>query len=241
MQPKEKKPLVLLFAWFQSNPKHLEKFCILYTNLGFDVLVITVELMKLLRPEKGSQIVAGDILKFLEQNDFYKSILLHGFSMGGYIWGECLVKTRDHVSKYEPLIGRIKGQVWDSMTGSKEIPVGKAKAFFPNNLLLQETVRQLSVFFLDAFYNFSTKHYEKAENYFHQKPVAVPTLLIFSKTDSVGTALKSLTIADDFEALNIRVKRKCFDDSPHVGHFHKHKEEYTEELIKHLKLCKLLS
>lgn len=230
---------MLLYAWLQSNPKHVEKFCDLYANLGFDVLVVRVKFWQVLHPVKGSQLLAKDTLKFLTSNDIYESILLHGFSIGGYLWGECLVQIHEDAAKYESLINRIKGQIWDSMTGSKEIPVGQSKALFPNNLFLQSMARQLSGFCLKTFYNFATKHYHRSENHFHQKAIKVPALLIFSKTDPIGTELKSLTIADDFEALNIKVTRKCFDDSPHVSHFLKHRSEYTKAIVQHLELCNL--
>lgn len=240
VQPTNSKSLVLMFSWLQPNPKPLEQFSAFYVNLGFDVLVVTVEMMQLLRPVHGTHLIAGDILKFMATNESYKSILLHGFSVGGYMWGECLVQINDNAPKYEPLVNRIKGQVWDSMTGSKEISVGQARAI-TKNLFVQKAVVQFSNFYLRALHNVSTKHYLKAENIFNEKALVVPALLFFSKTDPIGTEQKSLNIIKALEALNIKVTQKCFEDSPHVGHFKKYKEEYTTALIEHLKLCNLIT
>lgn len=34
------------------------------------------------------QLVAGDLLKLMAANDNDHPLMLHGFSVGGYIWGE---------------------------------------------------------------------------------------------------------------------------------------------------------
>lgn len=229
-----------MFSWLHANPKKLEQFGEFYTKLGFDVLLVTVDMRELLFPVSGSQKIAGDALKFLTVNKHYDSILLHGFSMGGYMWGECLVQIEKDPSKYEAFTRRVKGQIWDSMTGSKEIPIGQSRAIFPNNLFMQKVIRLLASFYLFSFYQVSTKHYKKAENYFNVKPLLVPALLMHSDTDQVATTEKSQSIFEDFQKLNIKTTKICFENSPHVGHFKTYKEAYTKAVIEHLKLCKLL-
>ena len=88
------------------------------------------------------QLIAGDILKFLHLNECYQQCLLHGFSVGGYLWAEVLVKMSHDQNKYQPVIDRIVGQIWDSAVDVREIPVGFPRAVFPKNLVLQATVEK---------------------------------------------------------------------------------------------------
>lgn len=236
------KPLLLMFPWLFAKPKHTEKFCSLYTDvLGFDILLVHVNLNQLLLPAIGSQLIALDVLKFLSNNDNYDQILIHGFSVGGYMFGECLVQMNADSVKYAPVINRIKSQVWDSLTGRKEIPIAFGKNFFPQNQKMQENVRKITTFYNSFFYNVATKHYIRSEDYFHFNALQVPALMFYSDTDVIGTKEKNETIANDFESRNIVVTRKCFEASPHVSHYQHHREEYVDCLMNHLASCNLLS
>lgn len=86
------------------------------------------------------------MLTFLKQNESYQQILLHGFSVGGYMWGEVLdLMERDQKSKENKYIGisdRIIGQVWDSIADVNEIPIGFPRAVFPKNMMLQTMLRK---------------------------------------------------------------------------------------------------
>lgn len=42
------------------------------------------------------QLVAADLLNFMQSNCTFNPLLLHGFSVGGYLWGEvCLIASKD--------------------------------------------------------------------------------------------------------------------------------------------------
>lgn len=88
------------------------------------------------------QLVAADLVKFLENNNRYSPILLHGFSVGGYVWGECMVHMSRDTERYKLILDRICGQIWDSAADITEIPVGVPKALFDNNYTLQKALRQ---------------------------------------------------------------------------------------------------
>lgn len=45
-------------------------------------------------------------------------------------------------TKYENVVKRITGQVWDSAVDVNELPIGTPKAVFPNNMLLQNMLRK---------------------------------------------------------------------------------------------------
>lgn len=232
------KTLALVLPWLQSKQQHFEKYCSIYTNLGFDVLVVQIDILQLMRPEKGSQILAADVVKFLNSNDHYENILVHGFSVGGYLWSECLIHLNAHKS-FKSISSRIKGQVWDSVTGLKEIPIGISKSVFSEGLM-ENLLRKSVEYYLKFFYENATKYYVRAENFFNDSPVKAPALIYSSKADPIGTETKANEIAESFKQQNIDLSLKCFEDSPHVQHYQKYKEEYLKYLHDHLKKCNLI-
>lgn len=87
--------------------------------------------------------IAADFVKFLENNNRYSPILLHGFSVGAYVWSESMVLMSRDTERYKSILDRICGQIWDSAADISEIPMGVPKALFRNNYTLQKTLRQL--------------------------------------------------------------------------------------------------
>lgn len=136
------KPLLVLLSWLLAKKKHVEKYAQLYLDQGFEVLHVSITPWQLLWPVKGSQIVAADVVKFLEQNVTYHPLVLHGFSVGGYVWGECLVHMARNMERYKSVINRIEAQVWDSAADITEIPEGVPFAMFPKNKAMQQTLRK---------------------------------------------------------------------------------------------------
>lgn len=88
------------------------------------------------------QLVAADLLTFLKQNESYQQILLHGFSVGAYMWGEALDLIESNRDKYNNITDRIVGQVWDSIADVSQIVIGFPRAVFPKNLVLQSMLQK---------------------------------------------------------------------------------------------------
>lgn len=88
------------------------------------------------------QPITASVLSFLESNEFYDQIVIHGFSVGGYMFGEVLDLINKDPKRYEKVVNRIMGQVWDSAVDVSDMATGTAKAAFPNNQLLQNMLRK---------------------------------------------------------------------------------------------------
>lgn len=82
------------------------------------------------------------MLKYLERNQAHKPIVLHGFSVGGYLWGEAMVQIVQDEQRYKSITDRVVGQVWDSVAEITEITVGVPRAMFPRNPTMQYALRQ---------------------------------------------------------------------------------------------------
>lgn len=93
-------------------------------------------------PTKGTQLVAADVVKFLANNVSTKNpVLLHGFSVGGYFWGECMVHMSRDIERYRHVLDNIQGQVWDSAVELSELTIGVPKAVFPKNDTLERALK----------------------------------------------------------------------------------------------------
>lgn len=75
--------------------------------------------------------------EFLRSNYQFTPIIYHGFSVGGYLWGEVLRLCADKHPKYQPVTERIRGQILDSGVDVTEIPTAFPAAVFPEKPFLK--------------------------------------------------------------------------------------------------------
>ncbi|XP_055592399.1 transmembrane protein 53-A-like isoform X2 [Uranotaenia lowii] len=229
------KPTVFIISWLAAKQKHLQKYAKIYIDQGFDVIVAQITPWQLLWPMKGSQLVAAEIVKFLKNNEFKNGLIIHGFSVAGYVWGECLVHIARDLNQYQVVLDRVKGQIWDSAADITEISVGVPTALFPRNPTLQNALRKYMLYHMKAFHEPATSHYIRSSQMFHTNLLRCPALFLVSKTDPVGTELANGRVRDSWESSGVKCTFKVWDRSPHVGHFQRHPEEYVECVFAHLR------
>jgi len=233
-QPSPPRPLVVMLAWMLAKKKHINKYCEFYVRRGCDVLTVNITPWQLLWPVSGSQVVAGEVLRFLHVDAGCKPLILHGFSVGGYVWGEVMVKMNQERERYKHIVDRIIGQTWDSAADVTELQVGLPLAVFPRNPILRMALGKYIAYHLKAFDEEATSHYIRSSQMFHTTLVHRPALLLLSKTDPVGSLSSNLRLKDTWESMGMKVNWKCWDDSKHVSHYLKYKDEYIEILEKFL-------
>lgn len=170
----------------------------------------------------------------MEHNHQKTPILIHGFSVGAYVWAECLVHFSRDTQRYGSVLDRICGQVWDSAADITEIPIGFPKAVFPNQARLQRTLSNYIQYHMRRFHEVATQHYIRASQMFHHNIVRTPALMFVSHDDPVGSVSSNDSVRQDWLALDIECTWKCWDHSEHVCHYMRHKEEYRETLFAHL-------
>ncbi|XP_054930768.2 uncharacterized protein l(2)k09913 isoform X3 [Dermacentor andersoni] len=104
-------PLTVLLAWMNAKDKHLQHYHDFYLQLGFDVLTVRTLPLQLAFPTSGAQVVAKRLLDFLVNHPNYSRLVVHGFSVGGYQFGEVLVKIRKAGGDYNGVLPRFKAQL----------------------------------------------------------------------------------------------------------------------------------
>lgn len=147
--------------------------------------------------------------------------MVHGFSVGGYVWAEALVQIEAERHRYQHIFDRIAGQVWDSLADITEISEGFPFAVFPKNKVLQGALKQYIlyvIFFLTGliilliyryhlktFDKVATCHYVRASQMFHTNIVRAPALFFLSKTDPIGSERSNLRARENWESMGIQV------------------------------------
>ncbi|XP_050687710.1 uncharacterized protein LOC126981073 isoform X1 [Eriocheir sinensis] len=224
------RPLTLLFCWLMAKERHVRKYAQFYTNMGIDVLKVRISPFDLLRPTKGSQVAAEQVLEFLHANPTHSPLLVHGLSVGGYLFMEVLNKIDDDMEKHGHLLNRFVGQIWDSGVDIYGIPDGVPRAI-TNNVSLQRNIKKYLLWHLKVNYNTATVHYERASRKMHENFLGVPGLFFFSNNDPVSTPEMNALVYKKWEANNIPVYTRCWKDSVHVSHYLKHRKEYEAEVV----------
>ncbi|XP_019766152.1 transmembrane protein 53 isoform X2 [Dendroctonus ponderosae] len=232
-------PLVVLIAWMMAKKKHTQKYADIWLQKGFDVLCVTVNPWQFLWPVTGTQVVAADILKFLEQNKSYSQMMLHGFSVGGYLWGEVMVQMAHEKERYQQVLDRFAGQVWDSAADVTEIHKGVPPAVFPRNKVMANALSKYIIYHMKTFDKVATRHYVRSSQMFHTNMVRAPALFLLSKTDPIGAERSNQRVRENWESMGMKVDWKVFEKSPHVGHFRKYPKEYVAQIYGFLDAVKM--
>jgi len=234
------RPLSVILSWLMSERKHILKYAQFYLDKGFDVLTVRITPGQLFWPTTGSQVVARDLLNIMSESTLYRPLMIHGFSVGGYLWGEVLNIMNQNPQKYQPLIEQISGQIWDSVVDIEGIPVGAPKAIFPTNTVLRKSLEMYIKGHMAAFHNTATKHYLQSSRCYHNSIVRAPSLFLCSLDDPVGAVSGIRKVADNWNAMGMKVYIKAWESSPHVSHLHHHPEEYKQEMRAFLEMLGLV-
>lgn len=226
--------MVVLYGWLLAKSKHLEKFGDLYNRHGADVITVKPNVAEVLRPKKAEELALKILDTLQSSSNQHKPILIHGFSVGGYFYGQTLHKIVTE-PKYASVKDRIIGQIFDSPVDIDNIPYGVSNAA-TDNRLLKNTLK----FSIDSYLNLTRKYtmdkFLARSKLFFNNPVHSPALFLFSNDDPVALPEAcERCVAQWKDELGMDVTSKKWDSSPHVSHFYKHQEEYTSLLVEFLK------
>jgi hypothetical protein len=236
---KSSRPLVVFFAWMLAKEPHLEKYRNLYFKRGFDVLTVKTSPLELLLPRRGSQVVAKNVMNFVnEVYDQYSEIVIHAFSVGGYQFGEVLVQLERNDKILAKLVRTVKGLIVDSVADMEAIPVGLSRAVTTNSVL-RVIFKNLIAMHMKVFNSVATVHYRASSEAYKNNAIRCPSLIICSNKDIVGNPEANRKVMERWHQKNIDVQWKCFEKSRHVGHYQTYPEEYNKEIDSFLKKINL--
>ncbi|XP_035520190.1 transmembrane protein 53 [Morone saxatilis] len=232
--PEEQKPVMLMLPWLGSRPQALAKYCEIYFRTGFDVLVVESEVQEFLWPRWGME-HGKRLLELLQSERFVsRPLLVHAFSIGGYTFSQLLVHVSQDTQKYQALIQRIKGQVFDSLVvGSLEnMAIGLGKTVFPR---WETLVKQISLLYFGIFRRQTVDYFNKGIEVFWNTPVTAPALFFFCENDAMSDPRAMEEVIDIWRKRGMDITAKKWEDSTHAGHLKRHRQDYltTLEMFLH--------
>jgi len=223
------RPIVLIYAWLVAKSKHIHKFGDFYLSKGFDVLHIKVGARQILWPPVAQSVVS-QIIDFVNSpTRKSQPILVHGFSVGGYLYGETLVRICEDAALKASMTKRVKGQVFDSPVDFEGVPrgVGKAVTSVPPAQIAIKTTLEA---YMALFKTQVTEHYKRSSQAFHDNPLITPSLVFYSKADPIGIPGPIEDVIRCWKETGAPVWTRWWADTPHVGHYLRDPITYTAEL-----------
>ena len=176
-----------------------------------------------------------NVLDTLAADKSNRPLLVHGFSVGGYVFGELLVKLLQNPEKYTTIPSRFQGLIFDSPVDMNGIPIGVSRAATENPIY-----RQLIHSALDMYLKFpNTKHYMRSADVFKRNVFEIPSLLMYSRSDPVVEPEKIETIASQWREKGVICHTKFWNEAPHVSIFMKYPDEYTKAVVSFIRQCGL--
>ncbi|KAK2142607.1 hypothetical protein LSH36_934g02020 [Paralvinella palmiformis] len=235
----QSRPLILIYSWLVAKARHMHKYGDFYLKKGWDVLHVKVDPLQLMLPSSAQRVV-GQVLEFTQDDKRLKQpILVHGFSVGGYLWGETLVKILSDESLIANLRHRIHGQIMDSPVSFHGIPFGVSQAV-TDVRLLQNIVEGTISSYLSLTKNITMKYYVRSQETFEENVMHTPSMFLFSKADVIGRHRVIEECIEKMKRKGIAVYSKCWEDSRHVSHFQRHPVEYIDMMTYFLQRIKFL-
>jgi len=207
----------------------VKKYAQFYLDQGFDVLTVRITPWQLLLPARVEPIIRNEVLPTLITSDHERK-LIHGFSVGGYVFARMLKHMEDNPRACRHLLTTFKGQVWDSVVDVNGVSIGVSKSVFMNSPLLQKGLQNYIDFHMDAFYNYATKYYFDAHESFYYKPLKAPALFLASEIDQISTMDVIQEVQKEWAKVGIRSDQKTWSNTGHVGHMKAYPTEYKEVL-----------
>lgn len=230
--------LVVLMSWLEAKEKHIEKYRQFYLDRGFDVLNVKTSPLDLLLPNVGAKKISQDFVRFLVEKQ-YSDVVLHGFSVGGYMFGQVLLDIdKEEEQVRENLLQSIRGLVFDSLVPFEGTCVGVANSVTANPLAAKILENMLKLY-LKLGHGIATKHYLTSSEKVWGGPLKCPSLFLLSKDDRISDYRIVERLAEVWAKLGIETQMLLVDSAPHVQIFNKHHDAYVEKVesfLKHIKV-----
>lgn len=230
--------LVVLMSWLEAKEKHIEKYRQFYLDRGFDVLNVKTSPWDLLLPGMGALKISRDFVRFMVEKQ-YSDVLLHGFSVGGYMFGQVLLEIDQQEDKVkQDLHKSIRGIVFDSLVPLEGTCVGVARSI-TKNPIGAKCLEHLLRLYLLLGQRIATKYYLAASDKVWGGPLKVPSLFLMSKDDVISDYKIVERLIKVWSNLGIETHKMVVESSPHVQIFNKHHDAYVGEVEKFLKHIKM--
>lgn len=244
--------IVVVFAWMSSQDKQLKNYVDLYSSLGWDSLICHSQFLNMFFPDKATMLaldILNELLKELKRRPC--PVVFASFSGGPKA---CMYKAlqiidskrepdRD-LNEYQLVRDCLCGHIFDSTPVDFTSDLGTRFALHPSILKLSQppTIAKWIAngisSSLDALFltKFEAQRAEYWQILYSTVGMRAPYLILCSENDDLAPYKIICNFAQRLQSLGGDVKLVKWSNSPHVGHYRHHPEEYkaavTELLTK---------
>ncbi|TSK38430.1 hypothetical protein Baya_2846 [Bagarius yarrelli] len=201
--------------------------------LLFDAPLATIE-------APGSGQVLAHVLQLLESEPFStRPMVVHAFSVGGYTFAQLISHVAKDTLRYQSLIDRVKGQIYDSLVvGSLEnMAVGVGKTFLPR---FERMVKYTSLLYFNLLKRQTVDYFDASIEVFWNTPVTCPALYYSCDSDVMCNTEVLHNLLEHWKRRGISVTSKHWEKSVHAGHLRTHPQEYLSVLEHFLRSINML-
>ncbi|MBN3271109.1 TMM53 protein, partial [Polyodon spathula] len=233
LQQNGPKSLLLLLPWLGSQAHAVDKYREIYFRQGFDVLTVESKTSYFLWPRWGLD-YGAQVLELLQSDSFVsRPLLLHAFSIGGYIFAQMMVHISNNAQQYKSMTDRIKGQIYDSLViGSVErMATGVGKMVL---LKMEGLLRKGTLLYFNILKGYTVDYYNVTIGMFWNNPPQTPALFFYCENDPLSDHKEVERLMQSWHLQGINVVGKGWKDCVHAGHLKKHPQEYLATLDQFL-------
>lgn len=260
-EKKRSKDVVVIFAWFGSEKKHVAKYAHMYEDRHEEVIVVAPPALASLSPKLTTQI-ANDFLRIFREKDV-EGVHVHSFSNGGFLFaGNLLHHASDKRDDKECKINVELAKKWK--TKIKSVTLDCAPARLNANVISRAFASVLLGSRVEDIYDNDAKEgggesrmgelaksaldvlaetllsdenlQRKINNAYAawetELDTNVPLKMLFSESDKLVPVNEVQEFAQRQRARgNARVFTKCFKNVPHCEIGRWHQDEYMKVLF----------
>ncbi|KAF3338055.1 hypothetical protein FCM35_KLT18642 [Carex littledalei] len=233
--------IVVLFAWLSSKERNVKPYLNLFSSLQWNSFVCHSEFATLFFPEKAASLADGvikELVKELKRRPM--PVVFASFSGGPkgctykvlqLINGRC--KGQLNPDEYQLVRNCLCGLIFDSSPVDFNSDLGTKFVLHPTVLKISRPPRVLSWMAralasgLDAL--FIKKFEEQRADFWqtlHASANVGPILILCSEDDDLAPYSVISDFAKHLEELSADVRLTSWNNSPHVGHYKYHPDEY---------------
>ncbi|KAJ8040814.1 Transmembrane protein 53 [Holothuria leucospilota] len=238
-------PVVMLFGWAGCADKNLAKYSAIHQSKGYTTIRYTAPRSKIFGNPDSIRDTAYKLLELLfdlglEENP----IIFHVFSNGGsFIYRHIMeLLTNGENPQFSNL--KVAGSILDSTPSDPRIWTAMKAIFHSRNTPILTTIFLMLMFAVLAILDLVLpKAFRKASSLsthlqsIEGNPSKKPQLFLYSNVDNLCDYKRVEEVIARRQELGVEVWQVCWNDSEHVAHFLKHKDEYMKKVLDFIKFC----
>jgi hypothetical protein len=233
-----KKKLAVVIGWLGAKDYQLKSYLSFYHHHGFDTLSFAIGPRHIIAPDEAIKHMEN-VWDTAFEHSPDADIVVHAFSVGGYLYGQSLRCIQKSPERYGILKSRIRAQVFDSPPDHGSIAHGLSKSFnLP--IPLEKPVEMLFQGYLTLTHNTTGVEHRAASQIFHNNFIQSPSLFFYSLSDPISRYQDCEQVINTWRSNGIPVDTCRWEKSPHIQHGRVDPERYFGELEKLLERSDLL-